>query len=74
MTTTDFLLADHGSIATFTALSDAAQDHASEAFAGAMEWAGGYVVEPRYVSAILADLVERGFLIAGNGYVIGGAS
>jgi hypothetical protein len=60
---TDFLVVNHGSIFTFLAVSEAAQEFAEEAFADAMTFGGAYVVEHRYAPPIIEDLIERGFTL-----------
>jgi hypothetical protein len=60
----DFVIANHGSILIFIALSKEAQDHADIMFADAQTWGrNGYVVEPRYAQPIIDDLIECGFNI-----------
>lgn len=64
MTTADFLIIDHGTIWTFTPLSDAAKAHCERAFSDDCQmFASGYVVEHRYAPDIIDDLVANGFEI-----------
>lgn len=62
---TDFLIVDHGSIWTFTPMTDAAKAHCEAHFPDDCQTFGrGYVVEPRYATDIIDDLVAEDFELA----------
>jgi hypothetical protein len=61
----DFLISNKVSLVIFWAVSDAAQEFSKVAFSTAQTWGHqGYVVEPRYATNIIEDLVDNeGFVV-----------
>ena len=57
----DITIIDDGSVVVFTPITDKAADFMNGAFAEAQTFGDGYVVEQRYVNAIMEDLADRGF-------------
>ena len=54
----DFILIDHGSITILRGATDAAREWIDTYLPDdAMQWAGGVVIEPRYVDAIVSGLL-----------------
>lgn len=62
----DFAFANHGSLCILTPLSDAGKTwvdlHLIDE--AALTWAGGVVIEPRYVEPIVSAIVADGLLVA----------
>jgi hypothetical protein len=63
----DFDFANHGSVCLLTPLTETAHDWASEHLPeDAMRWGQcSFVIEPRYVQAIVDALLEDGLTMAG---------
>ncbi len=60
----DISLTNHGSIAVLNPNSSAAVRWFTEHLPGdCQRWAGGYVVEPRYVDDIIAGAEEEGLTV-----------
>lgn len=59
----DFTLHDHGNIWLLTALNDAAAAWTHEYLQGAMTYAGGIVIEHRFVSDIVEGIESFGLTI-----------
>jgi hypothetical protein len=64
----DFSLQDHGSICILTPLTPAAKDWFNEHLpvdnSETQFWAGGIVIEPRYVPDIISGIQSDGLLVA----------
>lgn len=61
---TDFTLRDHGSLAVLTPVSAEACDWAAAHLPDdAMGWAGGTVIEPRYVPDIVEGILCDGLTV-----------
>ena len=58
--TIDFSLVDHGSIVLLRPHTDAARDWVADNIGCSAEWAGGIVIEPRYVTSIVYGMEEAG--------------
>lgn len=57
----DITVIDHGSITVFLPTSDAGREWIAEHIASdAMRWAGGVVVEPRYLGDIVDGAINDG--------------
>ena len=57
----DVRVIDHGSITIFLPTSDAGREWVAENIGSdAMRWAGGVVVEPRYIGAIVDGAINDG--------------
>lgn len=57
----DVTVVDHGSIIIFLPTSDAGREWIAENIGSdAMRWAGGVVVDPRYIGAIVDGAVNDG--------------
>lgn len=55
---TDAILIDHGTLSVLRPVTDAARDWmAAHLDPNAMQWAGGTVVEPRYLDAIVNGMI-----------------
>lgn len=70
MTTTtaraDFTLDDHGSLVLLTANTDDARAHLDAHMPDdAPRLGNAYAIQPRFVCAILEDLVDAGFTVGG---------
>ncbi len=64
MTGPDFRLQDHGSIWLLVPCSDEAQAWVDEHLAHAQKWGvGSCVIEPRYVSGIVAGFQQEGLTV-----------
>ncbi len=62
----DFVLRNHGSIAILVPVNKFARKHLNNNMpADAQMFGNGYAIEPRYVDAIVADLLDNGFTIGG---------
>lgn len=61
----DFLLTDHGSIAVLVPQTDAAVEWAGEHLTHpeTQQWAGGTVIEPRYVGNIVDGIQADGLTV-----------
>lgn len=60
----DFEVENHGSVVVISPENDAAEEYLqSKAPEDATWWYGGLVCEPRYVQAILDDLIAEGFTV-----------
>jgi hypothetical protein len=60
----DVTLTDHGSIVVITGKTGIAKSHLSEHMPDEVQmWGGGYVVEPRFVDAIVDDLLSHDFTV-----------
>lgn len=61
----DFVLANHGSVAVLTPMTDKARtwrdEHLPE---DATSWGRGVVIEPRYLEPILDGISEEGLVVA----------
>lgn len=57
----DISIMDDGSVVVFTPITDEAANFMDETFTDALMFGDGYVVEQRYVNAIMEDLADRGF-------------
>jgi hypothetical protein len=63
---TDFHFTNHGSVTILTPVSSAAQEWAAEHLPeDAMRWAGGIVIEPRYLGDILDGITNDGLTVGG---------
>ena len=61
----DFHLIDHGSICILRGATDAAREWMDEYLPeDALTWAGGVVIEPRYVDDIVSGLLADDLTIA----------
>lgn len=61
----DINIIDHGSIVIFLPTSDAGREWVAEHIASdAMRWAGGVVVEPRYVEHIVLGAMNDGLEVS----------
>lgn len=62
----DFSFSNYGSLCILTPLSDAGSAWADLHLIGddTLTWAGGVVIEPRYVEPIVSAIVEEGLLVA----------
>lgn len=64
LATSDFMLANHGSIVVLHPLTDAAREWVGEHIPeDAMSWGRGVVIEPRYWSAIEDGILGDGLTI-----------
>ena len=62
--TLDFTVSDEGSLSILTPLTGIAKEWLEERMPDDVQmWGGGYVVEPRYVGAIVSDLVANDFTV-----------
>ena len=60
----DFHVHDHGSICILVPVSEAAQDWVAFNLPdNAMQWGGGVVIEPRYVSDIVEGAMADGLTV-----------
>ena len=63
MNTTDFTIADHGSIALLTPISERAQawidEHILVEGSEVQVWGGSIVVEPRYLTPIIMGIANE---------------
>jgi hypothetical protein len=65
MSNADFVLQNHGSLCLLCPMTEAASDHLEASTSeDAMWFAGGLVVEPRYVGDPVAALSDEGFTIS----------
>jgi hypothetical protein len=63
--TADFVLQNHGSVCLLCPMTEAASDHLEASTSEEAFWfAGGLVVEPRYVGDIVAALSDEGFTVS----------
>ncbi len=61
----DINVINHGSIMIFLPTSDAGREWVSEHIASdAMRWAGGVVVEPRYIDDIIIGAINDGLEVS----------
>jgi hypothetical protein len=61
----DFVLADHGSVAVLTPMTDAGREWRDEHLpSDAASWGRGVVIEPRYLAPILEGIACDGLEIA----------
>ena len=59
----DYIVRDHGSVCVILAQTPECQKHLAEHMPEDVQmWGLGYVVEPRYTPAIIADLDAEGFV------------
>lgn len=59
----DFKVEDHGSICILQPISPEANEWADEHISYEMTWAGGIVVEPRYLPDIVDGIVDSGLTV-----------
>jgi hypothetical protein len=60
----DFELSNHGTIYIFTPLTPAARDWVAEYLPeDAQRWAGGTVIEHRYISDVVTGAQRDGFVV-----------
>jgi hypothetical protein len=65
MNTADFVLQNHGSVCLLCPMTEAASDHLEANSSEEAFWfAGGLVVEPRYVSDLVEALSGEGFTVS----------
>jgi hypothetical protein len=63
--TADFVLQNHGSLCLLCPMTEEASDHLEDRVDDEAMWfAGGLVVEPRYVSDLVEALSDEGFSVS----------
>lgn len=61
----DFTVSDHGSLLIITPLNSEARSHLEEHISPEALWyAGGVVVEPRYIDTLCDRLIAEGFVVS----------
>jgi hypothetical protein len=66
VTALDFRYQHHGSLCVLVPLNDDAAEWAELNLEPGMSWAGGHVVEPRYMPAIINGIEAEGYTVAGG--------
>lgn len=60
LTVIDITVEDHGSILVMTGVTQAGKDWLDASLADGQRWAGGYVIEPRYLHDVFMGAVNDG--------------
>lgn len=61
----DIQINDHGSILIFVPRTEVGMEWLNDHTPGAMRWAGGIVVEPRYAADIVNGAIDDGLQVEG---------